>query len=432
MKKSQVISFFIRNKIFIVIMAIILILHLFFRFYLLFERADFGWDQVDSARAASTILVDHQYFINGPVAKGNSGIYMGPLYYYLITPFYFFTHLDPIASPVFQGVLSVVNLFIVFFVTKKLFGTNIAFMASFINTFSLTIMNADRVQSAYYLIVPVSYLIFYALYRVISGNEKSILYLAVFTGLAFHVDFVSVFYPILILLALPFFPRTKKSLKYILLSIPIFLLFLLPSLIKGLSAAHATTHSFGYLLQNYYHGIHVTRIFQLWHDAFISFEQILQFRFFRMFVFLVLPIFMVIYYSKNPKRQSVLLFYLMAIWIIVPWIVLSTYSGELTNYYFSLPMDLAIAMLAYITVFLFQRKQIIFKIIPVVFWGIYAISSMQVFFGLPEGNMQRMRQHVRLSVVEGRTIPYHEKSAESYFYYFFTEIEPASKKPTKS
>src|SRR5579872_774224 len=112
-----------------ILFALLLILHIFLRSYQLFERANIGWDQIDSARAAKHIIADHRILLNGPVAKGNSGIYMGPLYYYAIAIFYFFTNLDPIASPLFQLTISVINLLVLFFVTKKIFGLRVAFMA---------------------------------------------------------------------------------------------------------------------------------------------------------------------------------------------------------------------------------------------------------------------------------------------------------------
>lgn len=123
-----------------IILFIILAAHIFLRFYLLLDRANFGWDQIDSAWAAKDIIANKHFLINGPVAKGNSGIYMGPLYYYLITIVYFFTNLDPIASPIFAGLMSILNLIIVYQVTKKIFGVNVALVACFINTFSNIIL----------------------------------------------------------------------------------------------------------------------------------------------------------------------------------------------------------------------------------------------------------------------------------------------------
>ncbi|MGH7245694.1 MAG: glycosyltransferase family 39 protein [Candidatus Levyibacteriota bacterium] len=421
-KASKKFSFIqnIKKHSFLVTFAALFVIFLFLRFYLLLPRANFGWDQVDSAWAANDILVNKHFIINGPVAKGNSGIYMGPLYYFAVMPFYFFTHLNPIASPIFQSLLAIGNFFVLFFITKKIFGKSTALFASFIATFSVTIMNYDRVQSAYYLIVPVSYLIFYALYKVITGEPKYLMLLAIGVGLSFHVDFTSVLYPIFILLALPFFPRTKELVKYILFALPILLIFFLPTILVDIATKHSTSGNINSLLHVYYHGFHVRRFLQIAHDGFISFEQILQFPFLRFSVYLVLPVFMFIYYKINPTKKSWLLFYLMAIWVIVPWVVFSTYSGELTDYYFSFSRDIAIATIAYIAVFLLQQK-ILLKFIPVFFFLFYAITSMQQFFAMPAGNLLVTEANVRQIIREKGKIPFKDHDASSYMYYAFTK-----------
>lgn len=414
------ISLFVKRNKWNIILVFIFLLHIFLRLYLLFQRANFGWDQIDSAWAAKNIIVDKHFIVNGPVAKGNSGIYVGPFYFYLISIFYFFTNLDPIASPIFQSTLSILNLLILFYVTKKIFSSQIALIASIINVFSVTVMNADRVQSAYYLIVPISYLIFYTLYKIICGEIKYIPLLAIFAGLSFHIDFTSVFYPILIFLSLPFFPRNRKTLKYILISIPIFILFFLPSILIEISTKHSTPNNLVYLFQTSYHGLHLRRVLQTVHDGFISFEQILQFRFFRPFIFLILPIFMAVYYMKNSKRQSLLLFYLISLWILVPWLVLSTYAGELTDYYFSLPRDIVIAILAYLTVVLFRRKGTLYKIIPAVFWAVYMVYGLQNFIDTPDGNLLSNENNVRQAIHSKKVINFTQGDPKSYIYYYYT------------
>ncbi len=427
---QSIIPFCLKYKVQILFL-ILLILHIFLRGYNLFQKASLQWDQVDSAWAAKSIIVDKHFLINGPVAKGNSGIYMGPLYFYAISIFYFFTNLDPIASPLFQFSLSIINLAVLFFVTKKLFGTKTAFVAGILNTFSSTVMNSDRTQSAYYLIVTISYLIFFALYKVLSGKIKYIRLLAIFTALSFHVDFTSIFYPILILFALPFFPRNRKTLKEILISIPLFLVFFIPSILMYLINNRSVSNSFTNLFQNSYHGLHLVRILQISHDAFISFEQILEIGFLRSFVFFIPVIFAAVYYFKSPKKQSLLLIYLIGLWTFIPWIILSTYSGELTNYYFSLPMDLVIAILSYLLLFLFQQKNILYKIIPIIFLVFYIKNGIQLFVSAPGGNLLPDEESVRQSIANKQIILYKDHDPISYIYYVYTKNTASNRNAPK-
>lgn len=419
MRENSIVHFLIKHKAQVIFFTI-LAFHIIFRYYLLFQRANLGWDQVDSAWAAKSILVDKHFLINGPVAKGNSGIYMGPLYYYLVSIVYFFTNLDPIASPIFQGIMGILNFFVLFYVTKKIFNINVALVAAGINTFSAIVLYADRVQSAFYLIVPISYLIFYALYKVIQGQAKYLPILALYTGLSFHVDFTSVLYPLFILLALPFFPRTKQSLKYFLLSLCIFFALLFPSLLGSIHLKSQTSGHLFSLFHTFYHGVHVKRILQLTSDAFISYGQILYFNFLKYAAYLVLPLFGFLFYKSHTKKESFSLLYLMVLWIVVPWIVYSTYSGELTDYYFSFPRDIAIASLAYITVFVFQQKQLIYKIIPILLWGAYAIYGFFFFLNMSDGNLLGTEMSVKQAIKNGEYIPFKDHKADSYLYYVYT------------
>lgn len=417
-KYTVLVDYGLKNKV-LIILLLLLLAHIFLRFYLLAQRANLGWDQIDSAWAAKSIIVDKQVLIQGPVAKGNSGFYLGPLYYYLIAIFYFFTNLDPIASPVFAAIMSIFNFLVLFFITKKIFGNYVGLMAIGINTFSLYILNSDRTQSAYYLIPLTSYIIFYFLYKVITGNVRHIFYLAAATGLSFHVDFVSIFYPIIIFLTLPFFPRNKKTVQYILLSLSVFFLFILPMLFADFFASHSMSNSLVNYLHTYYHGFHLTRILQLSYDAFFYFGVVLQFNIFRPFIFIFFPLFGIIFYFTNPKKERLLLLYLMFLWIFIPWLVFSTYRGEITQYYFSQSQDIVIAVFAFLTVFLYKKKFILGKMIVIIFWCFYAIYNLQQFFNIPSGNMLRIETSIKSAVINKEIVPFKDKDPNSYLYYIY-------------
>jgi len=121
-----------RKSRYLIIFLIILAVHSFFRFYQLDSRSPFGWDQVDNAWAAKDIIVDHKLPLVGMQAKLNTGFFIGPLYYYLIAPFYFLTNLDPIASGIFAGLTSVFTLSVIFMIVKRIFNEKVSLIACFI------------------------------------------------------------------------------------------------------------------------------------------------------------------------------------------------------------------------------------------------------------------------------------------------------------
>ncbi len=403
--------------------------HIFFRFSSLEARASLGWDQIDSAWAAKSIVVDRHLVLEGPVAKGNTGIYMGPLYYYLIAIVYFFTHMDPIASPIFAALTATLNAVIVYWVTRKLFNENVALIALFINTFSINVIERDHIQNAIQFTVPVSYLIFYFLYRVITDSPRHLLHLGVMAGLSFHVDFTSVLYPMIIFPTLPFFPWMKKNLVYIAGAIVLFLVFLSPILAVFIQGHNSATINYVALFQTFYHGFHVQRVLQLSHDAFISIENILQERFFRPFVFTVIPAFIALYYKEKRDTKALKLFYLIGLWFIVPWLVLSTYKGELTSSYFSLPYNLSLAMIAYILWRVFRAKLMFIRFIPAALLISYAILNTNTFLHTVSGTMPRQRRAVLDAIARNEVIEFKDRHADSFFYDYYTKFGPS---PLKS
>src|SRR3989344_3334081 len=114
-KLKTYLKFIFKNKIFLLVF-IIFLAHLFLRFYQIDTRSPFGYDQVDNAWAAMNIIVNHKFPLLGFQAKGNSGIYIGPIYYYFISIFYFVTNLNPIASGIAAGVTSIFTFLTLFYI----------------------------------------------------------------------------------------------------------------------------------------------------------------------------------------------------------------------------------------------------------------------------------------------------------------------------
>jgi 4-amino-4-deoxy-L-arabinose transferase-like glycosyltransferase len=412
-------SLFFRKHQTHILFFVLCVAFIFTRFYDVSGHAFLGWDQADSAWAAKGILYDNPLTLQGVPIKGNPGLFMGPLYYYLITPFYYFSKLDMIASPLFAGVVSVVSFLIFYYITKKLFGPRIAFVASLIYTFNVGMMMTDRIQAAYVLVPIVSYVVFYNLYKFITESEIHILYLAAAIGFGFHVHITTIFYLPIVLFALPFFLRTKKALIYTLLAIPIFLLFISPMLYLALASHNlASNGMLAYALSSY-HGFHLRRVVQLAHDAFISVEGIYQFRLLRPFVYFVSPVFAYVYYFKKPNKKRFLFVYVMLLFIIIPWFALSTYTGELTEYYFSLPRNLNIVVIAYLLVFLYEKRYTAAKGIIISLLSFYVIHNMIAFPENIPGNYMGMKQTARQAVADNIPIEFKNRDPLSYMYYVY-------------
>src|SRR5574341_1124708 len=198
----------------VALFIIISIIFVFLRLYELEERIAFGWDQVQNSWVMKDMIIDHKFPLEGMVARGNSGFYIGPAYYYLLAPFYYLFRLDPIANGFFAATVAIMTFMTVYLVTKKLFTIRVALFAIALYTISSHMIFLDRVSWPVVFIPIISVLTFYYLYQSIVGKSSNLLFLAAVVGFSFHFHFTAVFYPIIVALAMPLFIFKKDAMKY--------------------------------------------------------------------------------------------------------------------------------------------------------------------------------------------------------------------------
>lgn len=412
---------FIKKYKWWIIFSLIFIIHIFLRFYQLETRFHFGTDQIRMAWIIKGMIVDHEFPIIGPPNKLGSGIYVGPAYYYLVSIFYYFTNLDPIAAGLFAGVTSIFSFLTLFYVIRKLFSFKVALMAVFINTISFSGIQFDRMQWEMNFIPPVGLIAFYALYKIINGREKYALLLLIALGFAFHIHItIASFLSIIILFTLPFFPRTKKMMQYSFMPFLIFIFLFSPLLFKSLQTQNIFFGNiFDYLKTNF-HGIHLTRLLQLKNDAFIQFESFFTFSYLRLLSLLLLPIFLITYYRNLSSEKKFSTCYLIGLFFIVPWLVLSAYSGEITDYYFSTNRFIALFIMSYLLVRLFSLKKVFITILVAVFLFYYAYINLNNFFNFQRVSLLNYKTGVKDAIKKGKIINYESENPQAYLYYIYT------------
>jgi 4-amino-4-deoxy-L-arabinose transferase-like glycosyltransferase len=404
-----------KNK-YLITVFIIFLFELFLRFYQMDLKNPFGYDQVDNAWAAKNIIVNHWFPLVGMVAKGNSNIYIGPIYYYLIAVVYWIFNLNPIASAVFAGLTSIFTFWVIFFVSRKFFSKEVALIAVFINTFFLPGIIFDRVQWPVNFIPGISLLIFYVLYRITQGDVKKIVALSILVGVSFSVHFTSIFYPIIIILALPFFPRNKQTVKYILLSIPLFMVWLVPNVVYQIQQKSAGANFTAYL-HTYYHGFHLTRVIQLTGDALIQFNAYSFWDKLTPLKLFTLPIFFLIYLYKSVKKERLVFCYLVLLWFVVPWFIFATYSGELSDYYFAINRFIALLIVSYFFVRVWMIKTIIPKIAVIVVLLYIAVFNFINYLPFKDNSLSEREKKILQQ--ESQRIEFQVGVPDSYIYYYY-------------
>jgi len=93
------IKFFPRLKLIDILTVItVVILCIYFRTDQPEGKLTFEWDQERDMQAVQQMVESHQPALLGPIVRGDvGGFYLGPLYYYLITPLYLITDGNPLS-----------------------------------------------------------------------------------------------------------------------------------------------------------------------------------------------------------------------------------------------------------------------------------------------------------------------------------------------
>jgi len=416
-RKKSILNWLYENKN-ILLIFVVFIFSLGLRIYGMDNKYPFGWDQVDNAWAAKNIIINHEFPLVGMVAKGNAGFYIGPAYYYFVAIFYWLTSLNPIASQYIALITSIFTFFVIFFVVKKIFNFKVALLACFINSISFAGFSFDAVQWPVNFLSGISLLIFYFLYKLLNGEEKYVIFLALIVGLVFHIHFTAVFFPIIIFLCLPLLPRTKKMLLYLLLSMPLFLMWLVPNFIYQLQNSSQLSNLSNYL-NTYYHGFHLRRFFQLTGDGLIPFDPFLFFAAIKPFKILLLPIFLLVSLKEKASKNRIILSCMILIFFLVPWLVFSTYKGEISDYYFSINRFIALMILSYLLSRVIFTKKLLIGIIAIIFLFYYSFQNLNLIVNYSDAGALKQRfKNVKPYIESGRKVEFQQGSADSYIYYY--------------
>lgn len=418
-KKSSSTKKTIRIKLLVISLIIV---GAFFRFYQLDGRMQFTWDQIQNAWVMKDIIDDGRLPLLGMVAKGNSGFYIGPAYYYLLVPFYALTNLDPIAAGMFVGVIALTTFIALYLSVCKLFFREVALVSVLFYAVSMHAIGSDRTPWPVSLIPLVSLGVFYFLSRVIAHDERAIYYLATIIGFSFHIHFTAIYFVLITLACLPLFPLTKTMLRSILLSLPLFFVWFIPHAIASLTTRDTSSASLMHYTSTYYHGLHMTRVLQLLKDGFIEYESLLYFHELKFLKFMFLPLFSYFYIRRNGWEKGKYMIYLAWIWFLVPLFVMSVYSGEISNYYFATTRIIAVITMSYVLVTFMKNRIKILQIASILLFIIFIGKNIEQFFKYPSnGGLNNARLQVKEAVSQGVVIPFSEGDPKSYFYYLYGE-----------
>lgn len=212
------------------ILLFIILIGFFFRIYKLEIFFPFGHDQDLFAMIAKDIAVDHHIRLIGQQTT-LIGVFIGPLFYYLMALFFSIFNMDPLSSAIPITIIAVLTIISIYWVFNKFFGSRIGLIGAFLYAISPGIVFFSRwgVPTQPTTLWSVWYL--FALFSILKKRIPFAL-LAITVGLVWHIHIALI--PLLLLIPLSFWLSSRQGEKIkiqkrsLLISLLIFFVLMLP------------------------------------------------------------------------------------------------------------------------------------------------------------------------------------------------------------
>jgi len=175
-----------------------------------------------------------KFFLIGPVT-GIEGIFLGPFYYYLLTPFYFLGKGSPVMAAAGLSWLTVGTVFLIYFLGKKIYSREVGLLAAFLYGFSYSNVVFSRWLANPNPLPFFTLLTIICLHKFLEIHNTKYLILSTFLiGLCLQLEAASAIFFLpataVFLLWQLLWQRKKLGLKILLLTFLAFFVTLLPQL----------------------------------------------------------------------------------------------------------------------------------------------------------------------------------------------------------
>lgn len=402
---------------FFCLLVIIAIGH-YLRFYNIENTFAFGWDQGRDAWEVRDIL-DGKHSLKGP-RVGVGDFYLGPAYFYLLAPFYFLTDGDPMAANYFNMLVNVFNTTMLYFVVSRLLSTRSGLIAAFLFSVSSYAIGKTMVPWNVSPIPGLSILIFYGLFRVSQNSVPWIYYLSFLSGFFLHLHFTAIFLPLIYLPVILLVKSKKLFLKHFLFSIPLFLIWLAPTIIRDVGMSHDNFFRLKHFIRDYFIGFHLQFMLYRLPDSIIQIQAFLgsSLGFMK---FLVLPLFMLLFFFEKDRKLKKLGL-LVPLWFVVPLIGFTLYGGPISDYYFFLNFSIVLLIFVYFIEKLLVPQGKIGFVIAALLVALFAYSNTKdLWTKTSSGGLSAQKQQATEALASGTRLEYQEGDIVSYIYLTMLE-----------
>lgn len=186
-----------KHRVEVLILLLIILLAAFLRLYRISDYMTFLGDEGRDAIVAKDILQGHLTLL-GPRASAGD-FYLGPIYYYMMAPFLFLTHYDPVGPAIMVAIFGIATVFLVYFVGLKFFGRQAALMSAALYSVSPLVIAYSRSSWNPNLMPFFSLLMLYLLFIAVKNkSQKYFILVGFLLGIAMQLHYLSTFLAVII------------------------------------------------------------------------------------------------------------------------------------------------------------------------------------------------------------------------------------------
>ncbi len=350
----------------------------FFRFYNLEKRVIFDWDQENYSFQVKRILVEKRLTLIGPRVKDETGFFLAPYFFYLLTPFYFFTTLHPSALIIFLIFYNSLSFFLSFYFLKNLFGIWQAIFFLAFWSINYLLINFETTPWNP-IVIPIATIIVWHLTKLSFEDKNNKWWFYLFSGFLigffnnFHFQFILLLIFFLFFEVILSINKKKLSIKkFILILLGYFLTFL-PIIIFDFRHNFLNLKGFQQL---FFSSKLKSKDINIWWEVFSNFLQpIIQVNNVLMTkLFYLIFIFIILYLIKKTQKRFFKLFYQLTLflWLIFPLFFIF-YGQRPSEYYF-------IFLYPFIYITLIELLRRLNKFLPLVIFVIIFLSTKEEIY----------------------------------------------------
>ncbi len=166
----------------------ILAIGLFLRLYKPLDFYIYSHDGDLASWIVKDVVVNHHFRLIGQETSVQ-GVFIGPLFYYLLIPFYLIGKMDPLGGVVLSALIGAFAVFSFYWVLTEVFDKRVGLVAAFIYSLSFYTILTDREVVPTTPAMLWSVWFFYSLYLLYKGKQKAGFILsAIMISLVWHIN----------------------------------------------------------------------------------------------------------------------------------------------------------------------------------------------------------------------------------------------------